>query len=51
MQKLRLGMLDHQKWFEITQLGIISHDKISWTLFTLKLVQNKSSQLINQIYP
>jgi hypothetical protein len=45
MKTLCVGISNRQKWFEITQPGIISHNKIFQTLFTHKLVQNKTNQL------
>ncbi len=44
-KKLCFEISNQQKSFDITQLKIISHGKISQTLFTFELVQNKTNQL------
>jgi len=44
-KKLCFEISKHQKSFDITQLKIISHEKIAQTLFTFELVWNKTNQL------
>jgi hypothetical protein len=44
-KKLCFEISNHQKSFDITQLNIISHGKISQTLFTFEVIQNKTNQL------
>lgn len=44
MKTLCFKILNYQKWFEITQLEIISHDKICQSMFTPELVSNKINQ-------
>jgi len=44
MKTLCFKILNYQKSFEITQLEIISHDKICQSMFTPELVSNKINQ-------
>jgi hypothetical protein len=43
-RKPYFGILNHQKWFETTQFGIISCEKKFRTMFIVELIQNKTNQ-------